>query len=398
MKILFLSAKPSVTFNGVDPILAADKFKHADILIGHCTTVLGRVQFDYPRGLKYRDYPYTGEVRYRQRTADTLSASFHHTLYLPERRGGSWNHVIRAVAPSIPSRRLLRNSYKHAYGPSFSEPLHILEPGNTEGAMAMAVSIMRHADKIVLLPEGFERNQTRQFHFANILSGLRPDDTTASYHAYVPLSWAPVDLARTFAAPPIRVAADEAGMRAGMVRERFDWLYNTNALAIFSEVLRRHGTSGEHSFLSKYALLTLWLLRDGQVQSEGEIIHMMSRYTGSGRYDLAGRRSPGVGSPTSRAAIVEQLKAAGLLETRDTGGLSRSGDPILALSISERGTAVLDDLHPRTFDPDLPFRLAEWADMGLERANPAMERYINTLFSRQIRFQAKGRREDARAF
>jgi hypothetical protein len=55
-----------------------------------------------------------------------------------------------------------------------------------------------------------------------------------------------------------------------------------------------------------------------------------------------------------------------------------------AYSLSAAGKAFVSQLHKKTFDPDLPFRINDWLNIG---DYDAMSRYIRTVFGRQIRFQ-----------
>ena len=88
----------------------------------------------------------------------------------------------------------------------------------------------------------------------------------------------------------------------------------------------------------------------------------------------------GMGSAASRQNIHACLTELGLTNQSEKG----------MLSITPLGTAFVAALHPDCRDFDLPFRLDAWMSMGVEVAEPAIERYLKTFFGKQLRF-ARGR-------
>ena len=158
----------------------------------------------------------------------------------------------------------------------------------------------------------------------------------------------------------------EAARNAGIARRFFDFNYNVNALALFGPALRQVSSASRDYLVSKYGLQLLYALRDRpSARSEGALIHSMQEWQGTGRY-----AARGMGSPASRAAILDGLRSAGLVE---------------GLNISATGRAFLDLLHPDCCDQDLPCRIAQW-DQDWPTSRPKMERYLRTFFGKQKRF------------
>ncbi|MCY1418116.1 hypothetical protein D9M71_336650 [compost metagenome] len=55
------------------------------------------------------------------------------------------------------------------------------------------------------------------------------------------------------------------------------------------------------------------------------------------------------------------------------------------ISLSPRGTAFLELLHPDCADPDLPARLEAW-QRDWPSAKEKMHRYLRTFFGKQVRY------------
>ncbi|WP_126223446.1 hypothetical protein [Burkholderia ambifaria] len=173
--------------------------------------------------------------------------------------------------------------------------------------------------------------------------------------------------------------ACSASLAYGRVKRYFDWNWNVNGLAILGEAQRRVGVAAGAPPLSKYALQLLYALRHRPPQTDGTVVGLMQAWPGTGRYTAQpGSGFPRMGSPASRLPIIDNLGKAGLLDWREVSGRH-------ALSVSERGHALLGRLHPGCEDADLPFRLHAWCEQG-EDSKPAIDRYIKTFFGKQKRF------------
>ncbi|MDQ1090677.1 DNA topoisomerase IA [Xanthomonas sacchari] len=153
---------------------------------------------------------------------------------------------------------------------------------------------------------------------------------------------------------------------AGTARRFFDFNYNVNALAVFGPLLRQLCTPNPDYVLSKYSLQLLYALQGlGAVDSDAALMNAMERWRGTGRYAVRG-----LGSPASRAAIIDGLRSSGLMR---------------GLLISPSGREFLSLLHRDCCDPDLPGRISEWEGTWPE-SRPRMERYLRTFFGKQKRF------------
>lgn len=171
------------------------------------------------------------------------------------------------------------------------------------------------------------------------------------------------------------------------VKTLFEFWWNANASVVFSE-LCNFLDIGVNPIISKYELMTYFLMqqyengkltafnrprmREGENLTTSKLLFMMDKWKGSGAYDL---EFIGIGSPTSRVAIVEQCVERGIFAEKEG-----------TISLTEKGRLFLDALHPKTWDPDLPFRLENWMISG---DTGSMKKYIRTLFGRQLRFQRK---------
>lgn len=162
---------------------------------------------------------------------------------------------------------------------------------------------------------------------------------------------------------------------AGMLKRYFDWNWALNARVILGPVLRSVGVPEDAPFFSKYALQTLYALRDQSPLGDAQILSKMFEWRGTGRY--AGRQQ--LGSVTSQTQIINTLCLSGLLGAPD--------DRSRTLQVTARGHALLTALHPDCEDQDLPFRLHSWCEQG-DAAYPAVDRYLRTYFGKQMRFGA----------
>lgn len=164
----------------------------------------------------------------------------------------------------------------------------------------------------------------------------------------------------------------------GCVKRYFDWNWNANALAILGVTARAAGVPANAPPISKYALqLLFWLADHSGTHTEAQVISRMSHWEGSGKYGT----SVQLGSPSSYSKILEILFSNGLIDHQ------ASIDSPMTLTVTDRGRAYLALLHKDCQDADLPFRLEFWCEQGLEKAKPAIDRYIKTFFGKQKRFK-----------
>ncbi|EGR2227219.1 hypothetical protein DZF79_02985 [Vibrio parahaemolyticus] len=156
------------------------------------------------------------------------------------------------------------------------------------------------------------------------------------------------------------------------VKKYFDYWWNTNSSLVFSEAMNHVGLKCD-PVLTKYELMTMMLLsrHDKPVGAE-VLLADMSAWKGTGKYDGVTR----IGSVVSSNQIIKQLVSRGF--ANDIGKLT--------LVISDEGRKFLSMLHPKTFDPDLGYRIANWKET---RDIESVKRYIRTVFGKQLRFQRK---------
>lgn len=154
----------------------------------------------------------------------------------------------------------------------------------------------------------------------------------------------------------------------------FDYWWNSNSSLVLSELCKWTNLTA-NPLISKYELMAISLIAENPRIPEGELLKLMSNWTGSGKYSYAGE----IGSPASRVAILESAINRGILEITTS-----INSPKRTYSLTLKGESFMNRLHRKTFDPDLPFRLEDWIAAG---DFSAMRRYINTVFGRQLRYQ-----------
>jgi hypothetical protein len=150
----------------------------------------------------------------------------------------------------------------------------------------------------------------------------------------------------------------------------------------FGEAQRRSGVPSNAPPLSKYALQLLYALRNGTAMTYGQIVTLMDRRPGTGRYTCKkGEWRPKLGSAASSSQIRENRVTAGLLDelpVESTRPLAPHKSAPTMLMLSARGHELLRLLLPDCEDPDLPFRLDAWCSEGAG-AKAAMGRDIKTF-------------------
>ena len=157
-----------------------------------------------------------------------------------------------------------------------------------------------------------------------------------------------------------------------IIKKYFDYWWNTNSSLVFSESMNHAGLKC-NPILTKYELMTMVLLsRYDKPVSAWDLLTDMSAWKGTGKYNGVTR----IGSVVSSSQIIRQLISRGF--ANDIGQLT--------LVISDEGRKFLSMLHPKTFDPDLGCRIANWKET---RDIESVKRYIRTVFGKQLGFQRK---------
>lgn len=222
-------------------------------------------------------------------------------------------------------------------------------------------------------------------------------------------------------------------------KKTFDYWWNANSSLVLSELCHWVDVKAD-PLITKYELMLLGMLADSPPLSESKLLGSMERWKGTGKYHGTGVHGA-IGSATSRADIIASAIARGMIAV-DAGDrheqeiirasklytpdveptidslLHSLGCHIVAgettwwevvdflftnghfneatlaqcyaspnpltYRLTPAGKAFMSRLHPRTYDPDLPFRLEQWITAG---DYASMRRYINTVFGRQLRYQ-----------
>lgn len=157
------------------------------------------------------------------------------------------------------------------------------------------------------------------------------------------------------------------------IKKYFDYNFNVNSSAIFGVVFDYIGLDRSKFILSKFSLVVLYYIRMiGSIKDRDFYFVLHEQWKGTGKFPTGA-----LGSITSRHEIAQQLINVGLL-------LNESGE----LSLSGNGKKFLDHLHPDCCDLDLPFRIEGWMIEG-NNSRPKIDKYIRTVFGKQIRYFQK---------
>lgn len=300
------------------------------------------IKFSYPRGLRMQDYPFVSAPR------DSI-AGWEEWVCPPLSMGADG-----ALTPTVMSGRLFSS-----------------------------------ADVVVC---ACDPDHTGAYGFEVLMRVVFGDDRAQDCPAVRLSSMDEASIRKAFSERRPFGEAFGTSLAYGLMKRHFDWNWNVNSFAILGAALRRVGAPAGAPPLSKYSLQLLYWLRKEPPMREGEIVHRMQRWQGTGRYVYPQYQAPSLGSCASRARILENLLEADLLSQvlpeGWMGPVDEDRSPPYLLTVSERGCALLDSLHPDCEDPDLLFRLDAWCQQG-EAARPAIDRYIRTFFGKQLRFQQK---------
>lgn len=156
------------------------------------------------------------------------------------------------------------------------------------------------------------------------------------------------------------------------IKRLFEYWWNCNSALVFGELCKKSGLNAAR-VITKFELLAmLFVATMPEKFKPDELIKRMDKWKGTGRF----QDKATLGSTSSYSEIFEKMLQRGHL----------SRDEKHACSLTPAGQRFVSLCHPRTFDIDLPMRLESWMNDG--DIGP-MRRYINTLFSRQLRYQRK---------
>lgn len=335
MNILIVSEKPSLS--KVIAATARAYWPSDNITLVHAVPY-GNLKFKYPRGLRMQDYP---------------------VISSPRDRLVSWSEW--ACAPLVLA---------------------------ADGTLQSSVMSEQHFVNADLIVSACAPDHTGAVAFDALMRIVFGDDRGLSCPALVLCSLDRVFVEKAFAHMQPFGSTFGQNLEYGLAKRYFDWNWNVNSFAVFGEALRTAGVPPGAPPLSKYSLQLLYAMRNERPKADGPLVSMMCNWTGTGRYsDRYGEHPPGLGSSASRVQILENLIQAGLLNHLT----ARSSEK---LAISDRGRKLLELLHPDCEDLDLPFRLDAWCAKG-NASKPAINRYIRTVFGKQLRFGANQHKHDS---
>lgn len=146
----------------------------------------------------------------------------------------------------------------------------------------------------------------------------------------------------------------------GRAMEFFNYNFNVNSGALFTECLRKVGANVSDIGMDEYCLQFLYWIRKQPTLSEGQNLTSVARWVGSGRYQI-------------------QLRNMGLLAFQDRRAV-----------ITERGKEFLSLLHPDCEDPDREARHKAWA-ADWPNSKEQMGAYLRTFFGKQLHYTPAAR-------
>lgn len=178
-------------------------------------------------------------------------------------------------------------------------------------------------------------------------------------------------------------------IKVSEIKRYFNYNYNINSMGIFGYMLKDLGIDTNIHNISKYSLQLLYELRNinnqviasnGQMRNKthGRLISLMNQWVGTGKYKREHSYESRLGSETSSLAIIEGLVDMGLAKMTKYGNNSE-------VQITSLGELFLSKLHKDCLDKDLPFRYELWQNEDLEIIKPKIKEYLKKFFGRQKR-------------
>lgn len=335
MRLAIIAEKPSIA--GFYGKVLPEFYPHvdfSDVAVFHPIMgwYVGNRRFHFPRGLKWQDFPYVGDTAYRP-------------LQIADSR------PVKGIK-GLSERRVI-------YAEEGREALHSAD---------LILLLVDPCAQGIHLAYRFLADNFQDVPWERTLYPWSLDMTDDGLRKSLSAARRPDE----FALPLIAMGENQ---------RFFDFNYLVNSFALTgSSVMLDAGVRGPVP--SKYGLQTLYDARDAGPLDDGGRIGRMSKWKGTGKYDW--KKYDGLGSPVSRAAIIEQLIQGGLL--------ARKGKKT---DITDGGRRYLNLLHPNCLDSDLPFRIADWSALPSAEARAKMTRYLRTFFGKQKTFTDNRRKASA---
>ena len=261
----------------------------------------------------------------------------------------------------------------------------------------MILYIRSRADRYTEVIVAVDNDRVGYYGAQQLLSHLNLPDRLPVHYTGPICSYTPESLKIAFQARQAATPRIQSLIAQQRLKRQFDFWWRLNAQPVFGE-LYTHLKLDQRAPLSKYELMTLYYLKQqGGAITVSALLSAMEKPIPLKTYPESIREEAAIGSATSRYEIIKQLIDRGLVNnTPATFDISAEGKTFCArpqqLKINGRGSMLLTFIHPKTYDQDLPFRLLSWMNTDRDRVGETerkMQRYINQIFGRQLRFQRK---------
>jgi len=358
MRIATIAEKRSIGLSIMPPLMAQYPDLDTDGFVQAYTIAFRHLNasFRYPRGLSWADYPHVAEPRYRPiGVAEWLTPRFDGRIRMEDHtHGDGFDHRSPAWV---------------AASPQFDDP-------EAEGLRRF-----READLVVA---AMDCDPSALLSLHRLLGHIFPEGIP-KWRVRVPrlVALDESSLATSLRDAPFWEDVEGDGRLAyARTRRFFDYNFDVNSLAVLGRTYRAAGGEAPDAAISKFGLQLLYALRGRPPMGEGHIVQMMRDWKGKGANPRRERGWTEFGSAASRAPIIEQVKAAGLLEWEGK-----------RLKVGGLGHRFLELLHPDCEDPNLPFRLDDWAKLPEVDARARATRYVKTFFGKQKRHLARNVRD-----
>lgn len=335
MKITLLAPKPSVASLYVEALFTArPELRPEDVMVGyHNPTVVHRAMA-YPRGRRLREYPMVLPIGWK-----------------------APHHLYENFFPAVDVMPEAEDDRQRFWGRQFS--------------MHEFMKFLSESDEIIAVVDKEPRSCMSA---CQVLETFRGTEREGVHVAFLEHPGYPDVQNHTPSSLLGCVMKDEEVVRRTRIQLNkmfFDFNYNLNSFAVMGLTASRVLDRTLNTAPTKNVLQLLYVLRDHVSKSDGELVDMMSRWKGTGRYPECE-----IGSPESSAGIIHEAIQLGFA-TRVSNN---------SISLTEDGEGFLEALHPDCRDPDQTARLREWCLLDQEEAEARIGRYIRTYFGKQIRF------------
>lgn len=300
--------------------------------------------FDYPRNLKWDDYPFVQPARYKRVEAAQYLVTAH-----PVKGGGTHGH-----------RRLLD------YTQMDNGQTAIAFTNVSNADIAAAMRLRRHLEQL-----GAIAHWTGSF----VLTGTTTQDV------------------QTALTRPLRDIYEHMACTQTAIKADFDYSFLVNAAGLLARCYHAAGGEFENPVFSKYTVQALYALRSDQRAGlstrDGDVMHRFQNWKGTGRYDGTHAQ---LGSCSSQLELLDALEKYGLVAQAVPEPGARASwpnAPARHLELTVLGGAFLAKLHPDCEDKDLPFRIAAWQESPSQKNREASQRYLRTWFGKQKVFMER---------